>query len=231
MYFEEILNSLYENENIIPIVPPIIPEETKTEKKKESENKNKFLGRKTKNSGKIGKHNKNSNDNLFKKIKYLILNYIFIFLNEKIKEINEKNKSKSNYNYLKKIPYDQTANDLVEFNQEFLKTNLEIIFSVEISTIYKKYDKNNNIILIQKLLSDKNEEIKEYFEKLFKLTFLDCLEHFRGSRITPLLNGMTNFTEYKKESREDKEYLENLEYITKNYETLQKKRIARKKKK
>ena len=60
---------------------------------------------------------------------------------------------------------------------------------------------------------------------------MDCLEHFRGSGITPLFNGMTNFTEYKKEYREEKEYLKNLDYFTMHYETLQKNRIARKKKK
>ena len=76
--------------------------------------------------------------------------------------------------------------------------NLETIFSVDISSKFKKFAKNNNFILIQKLLSDKNEERKKYFEKLFKLTFLDCLKHFRGSKISPLLNGMTNLRDYKK---------------------------------
>ena len=154
------------------------------------------------------------------------MKYILIFINCKIKE---KYDNEPHY-YLKKISKINYEDNSVEFNIIFLYTNLETIFSVEISDKYKRYDKNNNIILIQKLLTDENEERKEYFEKLFKLTFLDCLKHFRGSDISPLLDGMTNFIEHKIKYENDQDYLNNLDSIVMNYEELQKKRIPRKKK-
>ena len=210
----------------LPFNNPIIP---LSEIVNEKENKN--LGRKTISSGDIGEHNKYSSDNVTAKIKGRTINYISDLINDKIKAINQNNDDKSKYNYLLKISEKEYKNNSVEFNRKFLKKNLKTIFSVKISKKYKIYDPDNNIKLIQRLLTDKNEEIKEYFEKLFKLTFLDCLKHFRGSEISPLLDGMTNYKEFREEFLNDKEYQKNLDHYVNNYEALQEKRKARPRKK
>ena len=41
------------------------------------------------------------------------------------------------------------------------------------------------------------------FKNIFNLTFVDCLNHFRGSKIVEELEGMNNLEEFLKDLKKD----------------------------
>ena len=59
----------------------------------------------------------------------------------------------------------------------------------------KFYKEDHNKELINQLIEEKKEE----FENLFNLTFIECLEHFVGIGKIEELNGLTLFSELKKQ--------------------------------
>ena len=69
----------------------------------------------------------------------------------------------------------------------------------------------------------KDNEAREYFEKLFSLNFLDCLKYFRKDENLDekmnLLKEMETYDEYKKNFSNDADYKRNFEYYMKNYES------------
>ena len=74
-------------------------EEHKEEEKSDYAQKNKNMGRKRKNSEVKGKHNKYSNDNIFRKIKSNLLHILYKFINEKLihkYKVNQKYNLKRN---------------------------------------------------------------------------------------------------------------------------------------
>lgn len=136
---------------------------------------------------KSGKHDKYANDNIEKKIKNKILKVFKDFINEKISKVFTNKKLLNiapNQNIFK-----------AEENKKILNKKFKDIFSVNINRKYEHYDKNHNKQLIQDLLVQKDEEKKTEFKKLFNLTFLDALQHFRGSNSIQELNGMTTIKE------------------------------------
>ena len=205
----------------------------KGEEEKEENNlgKKRRRGRKKKGSLIKGNHDKYSSDNLIRKIKGIIINILFSFINL---TIHEKYKNEPDYNIdkdkLMKIKQDQTVNSNIGFNQNFLKETLENIFSVDISGKYKKYNSEHNRNLIIKLLNDNNMERRQIFHNLFTKTFLECLEHFYGIKNINELEGIETFDKYKEKSREDDDYLASLEYTLKNYETIIRNKRGRKRK-
>ena len=179
----------------------------------------KMMGRKRKDSPTKGKHNKYSNDNLYRKVKSNLLNILYEFINSKIKE-EYKNIPKYNVkeNILRKIEQKQIVNSNITFNQNFLSTTLRKIFSVEISHKYKcNYNHNEN--LINYLIDEQNEK-REKFASLFDLTFLDCINHFRGTKYFQELNGMMTYGEFKEKYKDDNDYIKSMDYIVNNYETI-----------
>lgn len=197
-------------------------EEEKQEENKKIYNgkKNKFMGRKRKNSLEKGNHDKYSVDNLYRKIKSNLLNILYIFINYKIIEVY---KDIPNYDLkkdvLRKIEQKQIVNSGIEFNQKFLKKKLKDIFSVDISHKYRcKLDYNKKVI--NKLLKQKDKVKKKYFKSLFNLTFLDCLKHFRGSKTIPILDGIKSFEQFKVKFINDNNYLDSLDYYVMNYENV-----------
>ena len=208
-------------------------EENKEEEKEEeikdySTEKQTTLGRKRKNSSERGKHNKYSSDNLYRKIKSNLLDIVYDFINKKIIEIY---KDIPDYNIkkdlLRKIVQDQIVNSDIKFNQNFLKEKLKDIFSVDISHKYKcEFDHNE--ILIKKLLGEEDKERKEYFNKLFNLTFLECLLHFRGAKTIPELDGILKYEQFKQKYLDDIDYIKSLDYVIMNYEEIIKNKRPRK---
>lgn len=179
----------------------------------------KMMGRKRKDSPTKGKHNKYSNDNLYRKVKSNLLNILYEFINSKIKE-EYKNIPKYNVkkNILRKIEQKQIVNSNIAFNQNFLSKTLRKIFSVEISHKYKcNYNHNEN--LINYLIDEQNEK-REKFASLFDLTFLDCINHFRGTKYFQELNGMMTYGEFKEKYKDDNDYIKSMDYIVNNYETI-----------
>ena len=205
-------------------------EDIKEEEKEETIGEKKLLGRKRKDSLTEGKHNKFSHDNMNRKIKCLILHFVYLFINCKISELykNEPGYIKEKYE-LKKIEQSQVVNSNIRFNQNFLNETLEYIFSVNISHRYKKYDLEHNKNLINRLLNDKNIKRRQIFHNLFAKTFLECLEHFRGTKNIHELEGIKTFDKIKGKYEDDPDYLASLEYKLKIYEDIVRNQKWRKK--
>ena len=201
----------------------------------EEENNNidkKKFGRKKKGSLEKGIHNKFSGDNLFRKVKRIVLNSLFSLINKIIVDNykNDKgfNKKKS---ILQKINQKQITNADVQFNKEFMKKTLKDIFSVNISLRCKRYEKNHNKKLIQQLL-DQNDQVKQMlFRKIFDLTFLECLNHFRGTKVIKELNELETFDEIGKSFEDDEDYFSSVKYYIDNYEKIMENKKIRKKRK
>ena len=210
----------------------------KIENKQNKEKEKKKCGRKKKNDGnnKI-EHNKFSDDNLRRKIKHLVLKYIFILINNIISVIFEGNIGKGIFKKeLRTINYSQKANVSIAFERNFLTKKLKDIFSENITGRICNYPKDYNRKLIYKLTNDNDESKRNYFINLFNLDFFQCLKHFRGEIKVDILEGLTCFNDIKDEiknkyDKDGEEYYETLEYYLNNYEEIINKKRPRKSRK
>ena len=218
---------------INPSLQILLPNDNKQEKE---DNNNKFtpIGKKRKREIKTGDHNKYSDDNLRRKIKSLILRKTRIFINEKLKIFFKDDINKIKMELLI-INQKQIVDASTQFNKEFLSKNLGDIFSDNISERYRSFPLGHNRIIINYLKNEKDENKRQYFNKLFNITFLDCLEHFRGTKQIEELEGLSGLDDIKKEKEyeNDKNYLKQLIYYIMNFEkiTNNKRKRNRKKKK
>ena len=183
------------------------------------------LNRKRKSEDSKGRHTKYAGDNLRRKIKRYILNYALEFINKKIKQIYQE---KIGVGIFKKelLPINNCikTNMKIEYNMNLLNKTLGEIFSDNISYRYTNYCKNHNKIIIDLLLHDKDENIALYFQKLFNITFLQCLEKFSGNDEIKELDGFTKFSEIKEKLPNESEYIEAFKNYLNNYKiNLQKK--------
>ena len=228
--------------NIINIIMP-----TDKDKDKDKENEKAFLindnkkgekiekehlkfGRKKKNSSETGKHNKYSGDNLIRKCKGIILHALYLLINSIIEE-NYKNEP--NYNKklkkLLKINQFQIINSDVNYNKSFLKKKVKDIFSEDVTMRCSRYSSDHNKKLIKSLLAERDEKKKKIFTKIFELTFLECLEHFRGTKCIKELNNLTKYEEVCKGFEQDEDYLYSFKYYIDNYETIMENKKPREK--
>ena len=182
----------------------------------------KNVGRKRKRPCVNGKtHAKFADDNLRRKIKHLVLESLFIFINKKIKEICKNNNNKGNFEIqLLKINKKQKSEAKIEHDKEFLKKSLGDIFSVNITEKYKNYPLNQNKQIINFLKNTEKFGNPEYFRNLFNLSFLKCLKHYRGDENILELEGLEGIEIIKDKFKEDKDYIKNLEYYIMNFETI-----------
>jgi hypothetical protein len=192
----------------------IINDENKSENKKQ-------LGRKRKNDNSIGVHNKFSDDNLRIKCKTLVLKNVMDFINKKIKIIYN---GAIGISILKKelltIRNDQISNTKAQFNKDFLNKEIGEIYSDDISKKFSIYPLDHNKSVIKRLEEDDDEEKRVYFRKLFKLTFFQCLKHFRGTQNIEELEGLKKFDKIKAQFSNDKQYEEKLSSYLMNYEDI-----------
>ena len=199
------------------------------EKDKNETKKKSSLGRKRREDSGIGEHNKFSDDNLRRKCKHLVLENTFNFINDKI---YEKYNGNIGYGrYIKKLlilNQKQISDASIPFNKVFLNKTLGDIYSEKISARYTSYHPLHNKLLIKILTSDDNEDKKDYFKKLFSITFVDCLKHFRGSIKIEELEGLNGFDNIKSKYEDDSEYLKSLEYYIMHYEEIMKNKRTRK---
>ena len=198
----------------------------------ESKKSQSQLGRKKARNGSEGKHNKFSDDNLRRKIKHIILSNIMDFINEKIYIMYNGNIGQGiNTKKLLTLNHIQKSNVIVQYNKEFLNKTLGDIFSENISTRFTNFPKEHNKNLIENLKSELDESKRNYFNKLFNLTFLQGLKHFRESETINELIGLKKFNELIKKFEFDEDYTKCLDYYIHNFETIINNKKSRNKKK
>ena len=161
-------------------------------------------------------HDKYTNDNLIKKIKNLILKNLLDFINNKIYNSNIGHRNSEKRLFSLKAQKIDTYN----LYFDFMNKNLKDIFSQEISEKCSNHPKDHNKNIIDSLINDKDE--KNYFTKLFGLTFDDCLKNFRGDKDIKELEGFKDFSFVKEQLliENGDEYVNCLEEKMKNLEEL-----------
>ena len=194
--------------------------------KKSDNNTTLLLGNKRKNNnnnkGKI--HDNLATDNLLKSSKRLIINELFDFINNKIKEIYNNNIGNGLLKKeLKKLSQDQIVNTRLSDNIEFLNKSLENIFSEKITGRVTNCLSSKNIEIIKELREEEDIEKKEYFNGLFNLTFFQCLKHFRGEEENTYIKGLKKFSELinkNKIKEKGEDYIKHLKDFLDNYEII-----------
>jgi len=196
----------------------------------------KLLNRKRKNKKEKNsddeKHSRFSSDNTIRKVKHITLDNVKDFINEKIKE--KYNNNIGHGVYTKKLfilNQRQKVEGSKDFNQKFLEKKLSEIFSDRISKKYTNHPEDSNKNLIKNLMNEKDLDKKIYFQKLFNLTFTDCLSHFRGTKKIQELTGLKLFSEYIHEKEKDEDYIEHLDYYVFHFEEMLENKRKRKSKK
>ena len=76
-----------------------------------------------------------------------------------------------------------------------MQKTLQDIFSEKVSSRYNTVSEDHNRKVIFNLINTGNEEKKNYFKKLFSLTFLQCLKHFRKEEEINELKGLALLTD------------------------------------
>ena len=166
------------------------------------------------------KHTKFSYDNLKRECKHLVIENVIKFINNKIYEVYEGNIGKGlSIKKLFKLNQTQKINADVQFNKLFINKTLNEILSQDITKKFKFYEHNHNKKVIENLLLEKKDE----FEKIFNITFIDCVKHFIGDKEIEELNGLTLFSELKEEiikkhEKDGESYYENLKLFLKGFE-------------
>ena len=189
-----------------------------------------LLNKKRKNNSNE-KHTKFSEDNIERKCINIILNICLEFINKRIKIIYNGNLGKGvNCKKLFNInmqPYFFT----VDFKKSLLHKTLGEIFSDQISMKYTNYLPNYNILMIKSLLNEKEPDKKKYLEKLFGITFIQCVKKFVGIYNSEELEGFITFNEYKDKLNGGSKYLKVLkDYLINFEENINKKKSKTKKK-
>ena len=247
-FFDDDINKLNEGISLLPnretrpteIIFEIL--KTKNKKKKiftteELPKEKKFLKQKrsrtnkNNNNGKK-KHTKYDFDNIASKIRTNLFNGILVLLNKSLEdkdsirekkfytsqsfgEVDTYTRDKSFYK-IKIGDYGKT----VQKNLDLLKMPLRQIFYQDCSEKYKNYLNNNKNLLSE--ISDNSTFNKT--NKILDMTFLQCLEHFRGSKKYEVLNGLEK--EYQslikvfEKKHEEKTYIEKFNNYLKSFEEM-----------
>jgi len=202
------------------------------------EKENKF-GRKRKgeNYDNINdEHDKFSDDNVRRKLKRIIFSHLLKYIN---KQIKIKYNGRIGKGLLKKelhvLNQAQIANSSVTFNKELLNKTLYDIFSDKISSRITNYPEDHNKRIIEELINEEDTEKRIYFQNLFNLTFLECLEYLRGDKHFEQLKDLELFSEFKeikqdfvKKYDDGEEYVKILKYYLKEYEIIINRKSPRK---
>ena len=176
------------------------------------------------------KHTKYANDNMIRKIKSIVINHMMDFINKKIEEKYINNGNGIRIKKLLKMKKEQVSNTKTNYNIDFMNKKLKDIFSENITSRYTnpiRYPPEKNKNLIEELTNEQDEEKKNYFNNLFNLTFIDCLEHFINKKFIPILKDLELFEEIIKVPEKSKkmdlninedEYIKFLKKFLENYE-------------
>ena len=146
-------------------------------------------GRKRKEDNTLSKHNKNTPDNIIKKIKTKILKYLLIFINKLLYSIFDRNTIKSCLKKVNRSEYEEKEEiGLIkylgykifvdkmkkDFNIECLKMTLKDFLSNKVSNKFKTINEDTNKKIIEYLEKQNNE----IFNFIFNLKLGDWLDVF-----------------------------------------------------
>lgn len=175
--------------------------------------------RKRMNSDENRTHSKYCEDNILRKIEVTLLNIILEFINDKINKIYNGNIGQG---IIKKelLRIDQSQIKNAKQSKELLYKKLKDIFSFNISKRYTYYMKDHNKNIIKNLLNEKDTEKKLILEKIFNLTFLDCLYHIRGSINIDILDGLKTIDDICIKFEDDNDYIELMKFSINNMEKI-----------
>jgi hypothetical protein len=137
-----------------------------------------LLGRKKKGSESTGKHNEYSEDNMIRKFKRYSIETFLNKINSELKAAPvfiEFNGKKYKANKLVKINHKFAKNITVNEIRNFLNNKIKTTLSVDISDLYKKYPKNYNQLVIEKLYEENKTNVTCILEK----SGLECIKYFR----------------------------------------------------
>ena len=178
-------------------------------------------------------NHKIANDNMIRKCKHLVINNCIEFLNFQIKKIYHNNIGEGIL-IMKILDINQVqkSDNKLETTKLFLNKKLSEIFSVDISSKYTSFLPDHNKILISRLLNEEDIEKREKFQKIFNLTFADCIQLFLGNNNKYIeFEGFPVLDEIKDELNEDNEYLEKIKNFLLNFEDIIKHKKPRKRNK
>jgi len=189
---------------------------------------NNLLGRKKKEPNELSsdnkeeikkrKHTKYDFDNIFKKIKPILLDKLHIFINSVIE--TKYNGNIGHDIFLKQLLKIDKKQFFSMKNKELLYKTLQQIFSIPIRNNISKYNNEHNKLLITKLLNEEDKEKRDFFNKLFNITFIDCIKHFRGTDIIEELNGLYSMKDFLNQFNNDKDYQNTAKYYISNIEDI-----------
>ena len=178
------------------------------------------------------KYTKFSPINSIRKVKHISLDIILNFINEQIKkQLNIRNEGSFNLKQFKTLNHREKSETNIKYNKEFLEKTIGEILSEKISKRLTNYSSDHNKKLVQFLLSVKNISIQTFFQKLFSLTFLDYLDHIRGSKYFDELREMPTLNKILEKFSDDPDYMKSLYYYFKNYDKIIKGKKSRNSKK
>ena len=144
-----------------------------------------------------------------------------IYINKKIYSIYQGNIG--NNIYRKEIltlnKSQKTKSNLV-YERAFVNKKISEILSDNISSRYSNFPPDHNKLLIERLRNDEDEYKRIYFNKLFDLTFMDCLYHFTGKNSIEYLKGMQRYYSIRDTLGEDEEYINLIKYYLDNFEKI-----------
>ena len=203
----------------------------------------KLLGQKRESEN----HTKFAFDNLVRKIKSKLVSAILIILNKSLQK-EEKTEIKTTLKETKKQKKGDIKSECflkpeqsimldtkVKYNLDLLKMTLREIFSKNVSEKVKNYSKEHQLDYNKNFIEKiKDDERKEKTNAILDMTFLQCMEHYRGSKRYDVLSGLES--EYEKDIEQmsdDVEYMENFIEHLKYFEVLyanKKSRNSKKKK-
>ena len=178
-------------------------------------------------------NHKITNDNMIRKCKHLVINNCIEFLNFQIKKIYHNNIGEGILIMkILDINQIQKSDNKLESTKLFLNKKLSEIFSVDISSKYTSFLPDHNKILISRLLNEEDIEKREKFQKIFNLTFANCIQLFLGNNNKYIeFEGFPVLDEIKDELNEDNEYLEKIKNFLLNLEDIIKHKKPRKRNK
>ena len=141
-------------------------------------NHHNLLGRKKKGTELTGKHTEYSEDNMIRKFKRYSIETFLNKINSELKAAPvfiEFNGKKYKANKLVKINHKFAKNITVNEIRNFLNDKIKTTLSVDISDLYKKYPKNYNQLVIEKLYEENKTNVTCILEK----SGLECIKYFR----------------------------------------------------